>query len=76
MAPIFCVVDDKHIPLYRIVWISDVPHFCGDENCTREGDYEIRLEQEEAAWGTRQERDGVLKALETWQRGFETESDW
>ena len=76
MAPIFCVVDDKHIPLYRIVWISDVPHFCGDENCTREGDYEIRLEQEEAVWGTRQERDSVLKALETWQRGFETESDW
>ncbi len=39
-------VDDKHLPLYRIVWVSDLPHFCGDDECEREGQYEIRLDVE------------------------------
>ena len=43
-APIFVIVDDKHVPVYRIMWVSDVPHFCGDDECQCEGDYEIRLE--------------------------------
>ncbi len=63
----FCLVDDKHIPLYRVMWISALPHFCGDSNCEREGQYEIRLEQGEAVWSTQEERDGVLAALEAWQ---------
>ena len=48
---IFCVVDDKHIPLYRVIWVAATPHFCGADDCEREGQYEIRLEQGEAVWG-------------------------
>jgi hypothetical protein len=70
MASILCKVDDKHIPLYRIMWVSELPHFCGNDNCEREGQYEIRLEQDESVWANRQERDEVLAALETWQGGL------
>ena len=34
---IFCRIDDKHIPLYRVMWVSATPHFCGEEDCVREG---------------------------------------
>ena len=34
---IFCRVDDKHVPLYRVMWISATPHYCGEEDCVREG---------------------------------------
>ena len=44
---VFCRIDDKHIPLYRVVWVSATPHYCGEEDCVREGSYEIRLEQGE-----------------------------
>ncbi len=64
---IFCSIDDKHVPLYRIMWVSDVPHFCGSDDCQREGQYEIRLEHGESVWATRQERDAVLTALENLQ---------
>lgn len=63
---VFCRVDDKHVPLYRIVWVSELPHFCGSHECEREGQYEIRLEHGEAVWGSQQERDDVLAALEVW----------
>ena len=63
----FCLIDDKHIPLYRILWVSDVPHFCGSEDCQCEGAYEIRLEQDESVWGTHEERDSVLAAIDAWQ---------
>ena len=66
---IFCTVDDKHVPLYRILWVSDVPHFCGSEECEREGQYEVRLEHGESIWATREERDVVLAALEATQEG-------
>jgi hypothetical protein len=66
---VFCLVDDKHIPLYRILWVSDLPHFCGAAECQREGTYEIRLDHEESIWGSREERDAVLAAIETWQEG-------
>ena len=69
---VFCTVDDKHVPLYRIMWISDVPHFCGSEKCQREGQYEIRLEQGESLWASRTERDAALEALEAWQNGDES----
>ncbi|MDX1946352.1 MAG: hypothetical protein SFU86_13205 [Pirellulaceae bacterium] len=68
-ASIFVLVDDKHVPLFRILWIADVPHFCGNDDCTCEGDYEVRLEQDESVWASRQERDNVLKALEDWYNG-------
>jgi len=44
---VFFVVDDKHVPLYRVVWVAATPHFCGEDDCQREGYYEIRLEQGE-----------------------------
>jgi hypothetical protein len=75
---VFCVVDDKHIPIYRIMWVSATPHFCGEEDCVREGYYEIRLEQGESVWGNIQERDQVLQQIETWQGGLDApdDEDW
>ena len=64
---IFCSIDDKFIPLYRVMWVAKTPHFCGDEDCSREGYYEIRLEQEESVWANADERDKMLEALEQWQ---------
>ena len=72
-SPIFVLVDDKHIPVYRIMWISDTPHFCGDDDCQCEGDYEVRLEQDESVWASRQERDRVLAAIESWYNGHASE---
>jgi hypothetical protein len=67
---VFCLVDDKHIPLYRILWVSELPHFCGSSDCQREGDYEIHLDAgEESVFGSREERDAVLAAIEAWQEG-------
>ncbi len=76
MESIFCLVDDKHIPLYRVMWVADIPHFCGHEDCAREGQYEIRLEQDDAVWATREERDHVIQAIEAWQGGSKPEGDW
>jgi len=79
MSGVFCVVDDKHVPLYRILWVSDLPHFCGNEDCLCEGRYEIRLEMDESVWANREERDEVLAALEAWAGGPEnpdTEEHW
>jgi len=76
---IFCLVDDKHIPLYRVMWVSSTPHYCGAEDCVREGYYEIRLEQGESVWANREERDKMLAALEVWQGGMgppEPEENW
>ncbi len=66
---IFCKIDDKHVPLYRIMWVSDLPHFCGSEDCQREGQYEIRLEHGESVWASQEERDAVLAVLEASQEG-------
>ena len=74
MSSIFCKVDDKNVPLYRVMWISDVPHFCGQEDCEVEGRYEVRLEQGESVFGTREERDEVMALLD--ERAGETEDDW
>lgn len=71
MSSIFTLIDDKHVPLYRIVWVADVPHFCGNDDCAYEGDYEVRLEGDESVFASRPERDGVLKALEEWYNGYE-----
>ncbi len=77
MSSILCFVDDKHIPLYRVLWVADVPHFCGQEDCLCEGRYEVRLEQDESVWANRQERDKVIEALEQWAGGpLGQEDDW
>lgn len=74
---IFAIIDDKHVPLYRVMWISATPHFCGSEDCTREGYYEVRLEQGESVWANGEERDAALSALESWQGGIGgTDEDW
>ena len=59
-------IDDKHLPLYRIVWVSDVPHFCGEEDCLHEGEYEVRLDIDDSVWANRSERDHVIHALNSW----------
>jgi len=67
---ILCRVDDKFIPLYRVMWVSAIPHFCGEEDCIREGYYEIRLEQGESVWANDSERDEMNARLEKWQGGM------
>ena len=67
---VFALVDDKHVPLYRVMWLAATPHFCGDEECMREGFYEIRLEQGESVWAKAEERDKMMKQLEEWQGGI------
>ncbi|MEQ8789425.1 MAG: hypothetical protein RIC55_24235 [Pirellulaceae bacterium] len=76
MSTVFCKVDDKFVPIYRVMWIADVPHFCGEEDCLREGQYEIRLEQDESVWASREERDSALSAVESWVQGRDSEEDW
>ena len=77
---ILCQVDDKMVPLYRVVWVAMTPHFCGEEDCTREGSYEVRLEQGEAVWASGEERDKMCEELERWQGGLgpagEADEQW
>lgn len=76
MGSILCLIDDKHVPLYRILWVSELPHFCGEDDCIAEGKYEVRLEQDESLWAAREERDKVVVALEAWQGGLNTDDEW
>ena len=66
MSSIMTIIDDKHVPLTRIIWVSDLPHFCGNEDCEVEGRYEIRIDGDESLFGTREERDQTLEAMEGW----------
>ena len=59
-------IDDKHIPLNRVVWVSDVPHFCGEPDCMHEGDYEVRLDVDDSLWTNTSGRNEVLKSLARW----------
>ncbi len=78
MSSVMCLIDDKYVPLYRVLWISAVPHFCGADDCTREGDYEVHLEQDETIWANREERDRLLRSLERLAGGMGSEErdDW
>ncbi len=76
MTSVMCLIDDKYIPLYRILWISDVPHFCGDDDCVCEGRYEIRLEMDESIWASREERDQAVEELKAWATGGEPDNGW
>ena len=66
MIQVFCTIDDKRIPLYRILWISDLPHFCGNGECEREGQYEVRLEHNETIWANLQDTMRPSKPWGTW----------
>jgi hypothetical protein len=66
---LFCTIDDKHVPLYRIAWLSQVPHFCGGDDCQHEGDYEVRLDCGDSVWAAVEERDAAMQALQDWQAG-------
>ena len=66
MPEIMTIIDDKHVPLPRIVWVSDLPHFCGNEDCDVEGRYEVRIDGDESLFGTREERDETLAAMKEW----------
>jgi len=71
------VVDDKYIPMYRILWVAKTPHYCGEDDCTREGYYEVRLEDAESVWAKKEERDELLEALDTWCGGEPPhDDDW
>ncbi len=59
-------IDDKFIPLYRVVWVSAVPHFCGEEDCMHEGDYEVRLDVDDSIWTNGSDRDLVVEAIRDW----------
>jgi hypothetical protein len=69
MSSILCSIDDKSVPIYRILWVAEVPHFCGHDDCLYEGRYEVRLEQDESVWANREERDEVIRVIEEWQAG-------
>jgi len=58
------------VPLYRVMWVAATPHFCGEEDCVREGRYEVRLEQGESVWAKAPERDRMQEELERWQGGL------
>lgn len=78
MSSIFCTVDDKHVPFFRVLWIADVPHFCGEPDCIAEGRYEIRLEHDESVWANAEERDNMLASMEVWWKRTQglDEDDW
>jgi len=66
MASPLIKIDDKHVPLYRIVWVADLPHWCGEPDCVREGYYEVRLDVDDSIWTNADERDLVVEALNRW----------
>lgn len=66
---IFCRIDDKHVPLYRVLWISATPHFCGEAECQCEGRHEVALEGGESVWAGFDEKERLLQMIEDWQTG-------
>lgn len=75
---IMCRVDDKNVPLYRVMWVAATPHFCGEDDCVREGCYEVRLEHGETIWANTVEQQDLLDKLEAWQGGLgmSDDEDW
>ena len=65
------IIDDKHVPIERILWVSDIPHFCGEDDCEVEGKYEVRLEMDESLFANREQRDSVIEALKDLYGGEE-----
>jgi hypothetical protein len=72
---VFCTIDDKKVPLYRIIWVSDLPHYCGEPDCEREGQYEVRLEGGESVWAIKKDRDETMELLESWLQEEEEDAE-
>jgi hypothetical protein len=64
---IFCRVDDKQVPIYRVLWIAATPHFCGEPDCQCEGRYEVALEGGESVWANAKEQFRLMEMIEEWQ---------
>ena len=64
---IFCRVEDKHIPLYRVLWVAATPHFCGEDDCQCEGMYEVALEGGDTIWAEQGEQERLMAMIEEWQ---------
>ena len=69
MSNIFCRIDDKHVPIYRVLWVAATPHFCGEAECQCEGLHEIALEGGESVWARFDEKEKLLAMIEDWQEG-------
>ena len=62
---IFCRIDDKLIPLYRVLWVAATPHFCGESECNCEGLYEITLDGgSEPIWARHDEKERLIEQIE------------
>jgi len=68
---IFCRIDDKHLPLYRVLWVAATPHFCGEPDCQCEGRYEVALEGGESVWANSKEQTTLMEMIEEWQNDDE-----
>ena len=49
---------------------------CIRDSCQCEGDYEVRLDQDESLWASRQERDQVLEEIENWYGSSDNRDSW
>ena len=66
---IFCRIDDKLIPLSRVLWVAATPHFCGESECNCEGLYEITLDGgSEPIWARHDEKERLIEQIEDWQQ--------
>ena len=65
---IFCRIDNKHVPLYRVLWVSATPHFCGGDHCQFEGRHEVALEGGDSVWASHEEQEQLLQRIEEWQQ--------
>jgi hypothetical protein len=65
---IFCRIDDKLIPIYRVLWVSATPHFCGEPECQAEGLYEISLDSGDPIWARHEEKERLIEQIEEWQQ--------
>ena len=65
---IFCRIDDKLIPIYRVLWVSATPHFCGEPECHAEGMYEVALDAGEPIWAQHEEKERLIEQIEEWQQ--------
>src|SRR5205085_11972436 len=72
---ICCRIEDNDIALYRVMGVSATTHYCGEEDCVREGSYEIRLEQGESVWARIIDRDEMLQRLESWHGDMDVPDD-